>query len=86
MSSHDLAPTSKVLLSLDGHPATFIREENEYGNEKSAYSPIYVFELKLSPDQYEDAIELKTGGKRHKRKTRKHKRRQKSKKHYTARK
>ena len=77
---YDLAPSAQVLLSLDTHPATFIREEKDT-IDKSAYGPLYVFELKLTPQQYEEAIKLKTGGKRHRRKTRKHNRRRKSRRY-----
>ncbi len=81
MSEYNLAPTSQVLLSLNSHTATFIREENKY-SDNNIYQPMYVFEVKLSPEEYEEAIELKTGGKRRKRKTRKYNNRRRKTKKY----
>jgi hypothetical protein len=57
MSDHDLAKGSQVYLNVNGIEATFIREENIYGpNYHEVYKPLYVFEVRMTAEEYENMI------------------------------
>jgi hypothetical protein len=57
MSDHDLAKGSQVYLNVNCIEATFIREENIYGpNYHEVYKPLYVFEVRITAEEYENMI------------------------------